>query len=278
MPIDFDLADAISYNERHPHSSSAVPQLVAFFQSQQGLNTDGKLGPDTLAALQELFRQPVAPFTGENSLSPDRATVCARCHAATAETVYYALGAGGSANLKNCPWWPTWPWNAKRQCDCSAFVCGMLEFPRGDGDWGTTKLVTDAVRFDKHSRKILGPGPETRFKLVAYIQIPRGLTPAALASANAAAIVQLANVRPSDVIVRMGTFDKNGKRLKPGHTGIVVEIKAGAGTASAPWYENVSVVDCRPSSSGDGPGHAVALRDASAWHYEAVIIRLKTLV
>jgi hypothetical protein len=51
---------------------------------------------------------------------------------------YYELGAGGRD--ANTPY----PWNESLQCDCSAAVGHWIGKPRGNGDWGTTKILSDA--------------------------------------------------------------------------------------------------------------------------------------
>lgn len=250
----FDLAAAVAYNDRNvdyrlPESAGIIAKLVAAYQAEHGLVVDGKLGPATRALLARPQAEPsviVEPALHQPAVTSDieragrRRIVTDRMTAASLETCYYSLSAGGNAKAKD---WPYWPWNESRQADCSAVACWALGFARNNGDWNTTKILRDAIRRDGRN------GPQTRFA-------PRR---------------HPSEVRPGDILVKDGIFDpKTGKRIQPGHIGIAMKIPAGFDWNDPDWWMSAMIGHCSPSNSapppkGRGVGHAIAITDARAW-------------
>lgn len=242
----FNLAAAVSYNDRMvdyrtPETAGMIAKLVAAYQAEHGLIVDGKLGPATRAALDQISQGPSVVVAPPTAASSDLVRAALeRMERWALDICYYDLGAGGSAKA---PAWPGAPWNEQRQVDCSAAVCGALGFARNDGDWNTTKILRDALRRDGSA------GPETRFL----------------------ARRRPADVRPGDVLVKDGIFDpKTGKRLRPGHISLVMSVPPGFDWNDPNWWKGIVIGHSSPANSapppkGRGTGHAIGLTNAMAF-------------
>lgn len=288
MALDFDVSDAVDYNNRRGEGPDErrIAQAIAAWQADHGLDIDGKLGPRTRASLDAASSAtPAAASTVIDEIiakepGPAREAIVRRCHEGAEARIYYDLGAGGSPKR---PAWP--PWDEHMKCDCSAFADGALGFCRGAGGWNTGRTVADAVRFDRQARKILGPGPQTRYALLGYIRIP-DLTEPMSAEVHAALVITIREclkaIQPGDVIVHDGKYDpKTGVRKVPGHIGIAVAVHLDRFDPAHPerWYECVDVAHCSPhnSEAAGEAGHAIAVTNAAPWKHEAMFLLYKPL-
>lgn len=250
------LVSAVDYNRRHGKvlanpaiGEESLALMIAALQQRHGVVVDGKWGEDTDDAIaDELAALRPPAYTRKDAVE--------RMDRILADDVktYYKLSAGGStAN----PDWPTWPWNSKHQLDCSALVGWLNDYARNDGDWNTDKIVSDAVRYDRINHVLKGPGPQTRFEVVAVVDNETGVM----------LVGPGKTVQPGDTLVYGGIFDpKTGERVKPGHTGGVYKLAPGFTPTSPTWWRDMQVVHSSPSNSQThGTGHAVAATDAKIW-------------
>lgn len=149
----------------------------------------------------------------------------------------YILGAGGRDPKAETPFTKK---EGKLGSDCVGFTCWCLghdryqpsTFPLYDG-W----INTDSLMLDARGRRTW--------------------------------YTDVATPQPGDVVV-FPSIHNNGKRIRMGHIGLVVEVPTGmpAGVWSRhdrrEWLERVRVIDCAGASGRRLRGHAIAETSAAA--------------
>lgn len=277
MLDDAEVKEAIAYNRSHvaappqvaalvaawhgpeaydPTHPDQLAHLIGAWQTAHGLNEDGKLGPLTaksIATPDPITAPPAlhVAYTGDE--------VANRMEAAATHIVFYDLGAGGSVKGAN---WPTWPWDAESQCDCSAAARWAKGKPRNTGNWNTDKILRDAVIVTEVNSDgaaiTIHRGAQTEYRLVEIGEL----------------------VQRGDTFVFGGKF-KNGVRLSPGHVGIGCTIPVGMrvlnhdglGCGHVP---GLLIGHCSPGNSKRlGAGHAIALTppEAGGFHHRGFVLR-----
>lgn len=184
---------------------------------------------------------------------------------------YYGLGAGGGdANTD-------WPWNKFHKCDCSAALGWFIGQPRGNGDWGTTKILSDAYKMqyaptnpddlaewqrgEPKPMINVGPGAMTRFEPVPKDE----------------------PVLPGDILIIAGVYrrqvsDHKIVRVSPGHIEMFSRFDDDfvRKDFTKTGYKNCGVIGCSPYKSAMfGSGHAIAETNAKFGRTRGYIIRFK---
>lgn len=184
---------------------------------------------------------------------------------------YYGLGAGGGNATAD------WPWDKVHRCDCSAAFGWFIGKPRGDGDWGTSKILSDAYKMQYAPRDPadlaqwnlghpfpminVGPGPMTRFE-----PVPKDDP-----------------VYPGDILIIAGVYQRRAGdhkivRVSPGHIEMFSRIDDDfvRKDFSTTGYKNCGVIGCSPYKSAMfGTGHAIAETNAKFGRTRGYILRFK---
>lgn len=168
-------------------------------------------------------------------MSRTPAEAVARAESQLDHKIRYILGAGGRDPNNSSP---TTYKNTKLGCDCIGFVCWALGidryqpgFPRYDGWMNTDSIINESRLVPDWS----GEGPDPWWKRLRYRE---------------------REVQTGDVVVYPGKF-KDGKRVRPGHCGLVT----GAGETLA----TTAVIDCNASLRRRLSGKAVGRTTAAAF-------------
>jgi cell wall-associated NlpC family hydrolase len=175
---------------------------------------------------------------------------------ATGLPAFYKLGTGGRNPAND------YPQDDAGKCDCSGFIAWAVGYDRfqgydvhGEERW----INTDAILYAANPSAV-----EPMFDTTAALR-PDG-------KPNFRLVERAEKVAPGDLLV-YGSTHVAGARI-PGHVGLIVNVGGDFVRRGANWWKHLSVAHCSPSNSKKfGPGHAIAVTDATIWHTKGYIVR-----